>query len=138
MNATNALGGSSGHQRTPFLTGIQLGLNFFGKVFCQHCDRRSASILTLLTKICSILFTLFTLSGAVCHTGPKIHKKVNSRISQKVPPDKARNQKLQIFVASRQQLSPCTSCRHLPAQLLIATCFHVTRKMENGPRKVYA
>ena len=72
------------------------------------------------------------------HTGPKIHKKVNSRISQKVPPDKARNQTLQIFVASRQQLSPCTSCRHLPAQLLIATCFHVTRKMENGPRKVYA
>ena len=66
LNATNALGGSSGHQRTPFLTGIQLGLNFFGKVFCQHCDRRSASIL-FLTKICSILFTLFTLSGAVWH-----------------------------------------------------------------------
>ena len=64
LNATNALGGSSGHQRTPFLTGIQLGLNFFGKVFCQHCDRRSASIL-FLTKICLILFTLFTLSGAV-------------------------------------------------------------------------
>ena len=65
MNATNALGGSSGHQRTSFLTGVQLGLNFFGKVFCQHCDRRSASIL-FLTKICLILFTLFTLSGAVC------------------------------------------------------------------------
>ena len=58
LNATNALGGSSGHQRTPFLTGIQLGLNFFGKVFCQHCDRRSASIL-FLTKICLILFTFF-------------------------------------------------------------------------------
>ena len=57
-------------------------------------------------------------------------------ISQKVPPDKARNQTLQIFVASRQQLSPCTSCRHLPAQLLIATCFHVTRrKMETGKEK---
>ena len=65
LNATNALGGSSGHQRTPFLTGIQLGLNFFGKVFCQHCDRCSASIL-FLTKICLILFTFFTLSGAVC------------------------------------------------------------------------
>ena len=65
MNATNALGGSSGHQRTSFLTGVQLGLNFFGKVFCQHCDRRSASIL-FLTKICLILFTFFTLSGAVC------------------------------------------------------------------------
>ena len=47
------------------MTGIQLGLNFFGKVFCQHCDRRSASIL-FLTKICLILFTFFTLSGAVC------------------------------------------------------------------------
>ena len=65
LNATNALGGSSGHQRTPFLTGVQLGLNFFGKIFYQHCDRRSTSIL-FLTKICAILFTLLTLSGAVC------------------------------------------------------------------------
>ena len=59
------------------MTGVQLGLNFFGKVFCQHCDRRSASIL-FLTKICLILFTLFTLSGAVCkaivHAYPEIYK----------------------------------------------------------------
>ena len=33
LSATNALGGSSGHQWTPFLTGVQLGLNFFGKIF---------------------------------------------------------------------------------------------------------
>ena len=65
LNATNALGGSSGHQRTPFLTGVQLGLNFFGKIFCQHCIGVQPSIL-FLTKICLILFTLFTLSGAVC------------------------------------------------------------------------
>ena len=62
--ATNALGGSSGHQRTPFLAGVQLGLNFFGKVFCQHCIGVQPSIL-FLTKICAILFTLLTLSGAV-------------------------------------------------------------------------
>ena len=108
LNATNALGGSSGHQRTPFLTGVQLGLNFFGKIFCQHCDRRSTSIL-FLTKICAILFTLLTLSRAVCRheylqpiSLPTDCWTILSRKREWI----ARNGKCNIFTSSSRRLKP--------------------------------
>ena len=108
LNATNALGGSSSHQRIPFLIGIQLGLSFFGKVFCQHCDRQSASII-FLTKICAILFTLLTLSRAVCRheylqpiSLPTDCWTILSRKREWI----ARNGKCNIFTSSSRRLKP--------------------------------
>ena len=73
LNATNALGGSSSHQRTPlFLTGVQPST-------------------AILSKMCALLFTHLTLSGAVrgvlplyhplqCQTSCFLQKRKNSEI----------------------------------------------------------
>ena len=65
LSATNALGGSSSHQRTPLLNTFQkwspLMTGATSKCICGfHLQKND------LTKICLLLFTLLTLSGAVC------------------------------------------------------------------------